>query len=64
MARLSYVVKIGWRCEFEFDDMEDAGSFAIQAAAHRTANSDKDEIIIKIKDNDPDEEVSDETDNV
>lgn len=55
---LKYIVKIGWRCEFEFDNILDAGSFAEQAKTHRTENSDNDPISIKIFDES--EEVSDD----
>ncbi len=47
---LKYVVKIGWKYEYEFDNINDAGSFAVQARTHRTENSDKDTISIKILD--------------
>lgn len=56
---LAYVVKLGWREEFRFDNMLDAGDFASQAAAHRTADSDKDPISIKVVDLD-DGEVDDD----
>ena len=47
---LKYIVKIGWSYEFEFDSIDDAGSFAVQAKTHRTENSDKDAISIQIID--------------
>lgn len=47
---LKYIVKIGWKCEFVFDSIDDAGSFAVQAKTHRTENSDPDAISIKIID--------------
>lgn len=55
---LKYIVKIGWRCEFEFDSVDDAGSFAVQAKTHRTENSNNDPISIKIIDDS--EEVDDD----
>lgn len=55
---LKYIVKIGWCCEFEFDSIDDAGSFAVQAKTHRTENSDKGAISIKIIDDS--EEVDDD----
>ena len=58
--KLAYVVKIGWRNEFKFDDMNDAGSFAIQAKTHRTENSDDDQISIKVIDLDESEVAEDD----
>lgn len=58
--KLAYVVKIGWRSEFMFDDMEDAGIFAISAKTHRTENSDNDPISIKVIDLDDQEEAADD----
>lgn len=55
---LKYIVKIGWRSEFEFDNIDDAGSFAVQAKTHRTDDSDKDAISIQIIDTS--EEVDDD----
>lgn len=55
---LKYIVKIGWSCEFEFDSIDDAGSFAVQAKTHKTENSDQDAISIKILDTS--EEVNDD----
>lgn len=55
---LKYIVKIGWSCEFEFDSIDDAGSFAVQAKTHRTENSDDCKITIAIID--PDKEDADD----
>lgn len=58
--KLAYVVKIGWRNEFRFDDIEEAGTFAVQAKTHRTENSNDDQISIKVIDVDVAEEVEDD----
>ena len=58
--KLAYVVTIGWRNQFMFDDMSDAGFFAIQAKTHRTENSEDNQITIKIIDIDAAEEVEDD----
>ena len=58
--KLAYVVKIGWRNEFMFDDMNDAGSFAIQAKVHRTDGSDDEQISIKVIDIDDSEVAEDD----
>lgn len=46
--KLYYLVHIGWRQEFKFDDPEDATTFAVMAAKNRTASSDQDTISIEI----------------
>ena len=43
-----YLVRIGWRQEFMFDDPIFAMVFADSAAEHRTAISDQDTISIEI----------------
>lgn len=63
--KLTYVVKIGWRCEFRFENMLDAGAFAVEAATHRTEDSDNDPIRVEIvaidkDDIDKSEEVDDD----
>lgn len=53
---LNYLVRIGWRQEFMFDDPEDATTFAVMAAKNRTACSDQDTIgidIINVDDPEP-----------
>ena len=57
--KLAYVVKLNWRDDYMFDDMEDASIFAISAAAHRTEDSGDEQISIRIIDVDK-EEVSDD----
>ena len=58
--KTAYLVKIGWRCEFMFDNINDAGTFAAQAANHRTEDSDNDKISITLIDLDKSEEVDDD----
>lgn len=47
--KFKYLVHIGWRQEFRFNDSEDARMFAVTAAKHRTVSSDQDIISIEIE---------------
>ena len=63
--KLAFVVKLGWRDEYMFNNMLDAGAFAIQAATHRTDDSNDDPISISInKVPDESDEVKDEGEEV
>lgn len=58
--KLAYVVKIGWQCEFMFDNMYDAGTFTTLAGNHRTENCNVDMITITLIDLDKSEGVDDD----
>lgn len=44
-----YIVKLGWRCEFSFDDLDNAASFARVAFRTRTGDEVDDEVQIVIR---------------
>jgi len=47
--KVVYMVEIGWRAMFKFDNIEEASSFADQAKKHRFDDS-EDQIVIKLID--------------
>lgn len=47
--KVVYIVEIGWRSMFKFDDIQEASAFADQAKKHRFDDSD-DKIVIKLID--------------
>lgn len=62
-----YLVKLGLRCEFIFDDIEEAAKFAKTAFRTRSDLDATDEIVIVIRDvkiKNKEVEEDDETDNV
>lgn len=62
---IAYLVKLGWRSEFLFDDLKEAASFARAAFLNRTGEEADDEISIVIRKQEiKGEGVEDETDNV
>lgn len=62
---MEYLVRLGWRCEFVFDDIDIASSFAKAAFSTRTGDEVDDEITIVIRKKEiKGEGIEDETDNV
>ena len=45
---MKYLVKIAWRAEFMFDNIEEAATFVSTAIQHRIPGDDNDEIVIKV----------------
>ena len=56
--KVVYVVEIGWRVMFEFDNIEEASTFADQAKKHRVDDN-NDEVKITLVDRNS-KEVSDD----